>query len=302
MSDKQEQYIHVIETAAPKERPRPTGVLVPALLFAATVVTTVIAGALFEGADIMADPVSLAKGLPFSAALLAILGTHEFGHYFASRRHGVRATLPFFIPAPPIPFMIGTFGAVIKMKSPISTKSALVDIGAAGPLSGFVVAVVVVVVGLSQSTVMDAPSDAVVVMGLGSSLIFSLLAYVTVGPIAEGKDIFLNSVAFAGWIGLFITSINLLPIGQLDGGHILYSIAGRFHRRVSKALVVVLVVLGVFTWPGWVVWAILVSVIGLGHPPVFNEREPLDPARRRIAIITLIVFVLTFIPTPFYIQ
>ncbi len=283
----------------PGRRP---GFLLPLILFVITVITTIISGALQEGVNPFKGVGAFLRGVPFSASLLVILGTHELGHYFASKRHGVLTTLPFFIPGPPIPPMIGTFGAVIKMKSPITTKRALVDIGAAGPLAGFITAVVITIWGLKLSPLIEAPQgdDAI---GLGSSLIFSLLFHLTVGTVPEGQDLFiqLHPMAFAGWIGLFITSINLLPIGQLDGGHIVYAIFGPYHRVVSMAMVLLLILLGLFTWPGWFVWAMLVTFLGIWHPPVINHFIPLDRKRKTVGIITFIVFVLTFIPTPFYI-
>ncbi|MEE9615314.1 MAG: site-2 protease family protein [Thermodesulfobacteriota bacterium] len=272
------------------------------VLFALTVLTTVTAGALYEGVNPLVEPLGLVKGIPFSFSLLLILGTHEFGHYAASRLHGVDATLPYFIPAPPVPFMIGTFGAVIKMRSPITTRSALVDIGAAGPLAGFVVAVVVVVVGLGLSEVAPSPPPGEA-MNLGSSIMFALLSELAIGPVPEGHDVFLHSVAFAGWIGLFITAMNLFPVGQLDGGHIVYAVIGERHAAtVSFVTVACLVALSVFAWQGWFVWALLVMVIGTGHPPVTDEGVPLDGKRRRISAVTLAVFVLTFMPVPFYIS
>lgn len=279
------------------EKPK---VALPAALFAATVVTTVIAGALYQGADIIKDPWSLLKGVPFSLSLLLILGTHELGHFLASRRHGVTTTLPTFIPGPPFPPMIGTFGAVIRIKSPITTKAALVEIGAAGPLAGFIVALFVTWWGLGHSTVIPR-SAAAGSLGLGSSLIFHALSYITVGALPATHDILLHPVAFAGWIGFFVTAMNLLPIGQLDGGHIVYSLLGARHRLFSMVMIGGLVVLGAVSWPGWFIWAALVAFIGIWHPPVEDQWEPLAPKDKLIAASALAVFVLTFMPTPFYI-
>ena len=281
----------------PPPRPR---VLLPSVLFAATVITTVIAGALYQGADIIGRPWEVMRGVPFSASLLLILGTHELGHFIASWRHGVHTTLPLFIPAPPIPPMIGTFGAVIRIKSPITTKNALVDIGAAGPLSGFAVALFVTAYGLKLSTVVPKIPMGTA-LGLGSSLIFHVLSYAMVGPIPEGFDIFLHPVAFAGWIGFFVTAMNLMPMGQLDGGHMIYAIMGPWHRIFSMLMVVVLAILGFFTWPGWFIWAFLISIIGLWHPPVEDHYLPMDSRRKITSACAIIVFILTFMPTPFYI-
>ncbi len=273
--------------------------IVPLVLFVLTVLTTMTAGALYEGAHILEDPWQLLVGLPFSASLLFILGTHELGHYFAARYHRVDVTPPFFIPAPPIPPMIGTFGAVIKMRSPIATKQALVDIGAAGPLTGFLAAMVITLVGLSLSQTMPAPEEPA--LGLGSSLIFELLGRLVVGRLPEGYELYLHPVAFAGWIGFFVTSLNLLPIGQLDGGHLIYALFGRTHFAISRLTTVALVALGLLTWHGWILWAVLVTIIGVWHPPVADPYEPLDRRRLSVSMFTIAVFVLTFTPYPFYI-
>ena len=281
------------------ERERPKVVL-PLALFLATVLTTVASGAMQQGADILSDPHELVKGIPFSVSLLLILGIHELGHYVTSRRHGVATTLPIFIPGPPFPPMIGTFGAVIRIKSPITTRAALVDIGASGPLAGFVVALFVTFWGLEHSTVVPR-GMAEGSLGLGSSLSFKLLSYLAVGPVPDTHDILLNPVAFAGWIGMFVTAMNLLPIGQLDGGHLVYALLGPRHRVVSIGMIAILAILGFWAWPGWFVWAALISIIGMRHPPVEDQHIPMDPRRRLIAIATIAVFVLTFIPSPFYI-
>lgn len=291
-----EEYYALPPNLSLNKRPK---IVLPLVLFVITVFTTMIAGAFFEGADPIADPRNVLKGIPFSASLLFILGTHELGHFFASRRHGVLVTLPHFIPVPPIPPLLGTFGAVIKMKSPITTKRALVDIGAGGPLTGFVSALGVTSLGLYLSKVIPMPA-AGGGLGLGSSLIFEFLAYIIKGPIPRGYDLYLHTVGFAGWIGLFITSINLLPIGQLDGGHIVYALFGPRHRLISFSAVFALVILGVYRWPGWLVWGALVTIIGLWHPPVADHHIPLDWKRRAVSVATLIVFVLTFMPAPFY--
>ena len=279
------------------DRPR---VLLPTLLFILTVITTMASGALFEGINIFSHPEQLLHGAPFSFSLLLILGTHELGHYLASRSHGVITTLPMFIPAPPIPPMIGTFGAVIRIKSPITTKRELVDIGAAGPLVGFVFALIVSAIGLKYSTIVPlAYSEGSI--GLGSSLIFKAITYLMLGPMPTGSDVVLHPVAFAGWIGFFITAMNLLPLGQLDGGHIVYAIIGPKHRIFSFIMVALLIGLGLWKWPGWVVWAVLITIIGLRHPPVEDQHIPMDSRRRTTTATALLVFALTFIPTPFYI-
>lgn len=279
------------------ERPK---VLLPLALFLVTILTTVISGALQQGADIFSNPYELVKGIPFSASLILILGTHELGHFIASRRHGVMTTFPTFIPGPPLPPMIGTFGAVIRIKSPITTKAALVDIGASGPLAGFVVAIFVTLWGLSGSAVIPRAA-AESSLGLGSSLIFHLLSYIVIGPVPPTHDVMLSPVAFAGWIGMFVTAMNLLPIGQLDGGHLVYALIGPMHRAFSIAMIAVLIALGFLAWQGWFVWAGLISILGMWHPPIEDQDAPLEPGQRLIAGATIAVFILTFIPAPFYI-
>lgn len=265
------------------------------ILFFATLLTTLFFGAAQRGLNPLSG-LNILEGIPFSFTLLTILGTHELAHYLASRRHGVSATLPYFIPAPNI---IGTFGAVIKMKSPITDRRALLDIGAAGPLAGFVIATLAVVLGLGYSKV-EAPSGESEGLRLGSSIIFNILVRVVLDIEPEGYDLLLHPIAFAGWIGIFVTSLNLLPVGQLDGGHITYAIFGGWHRLISNLMIPVLFLLGFFGWTGWLMWAILLIFLGTRHPPILNPFIPLDRRRRRIGWLCLAVFILTFSPVPFY--
>lgn len=265
------------------------------ILFIFTLFSTVFVGAMQTGADILKNPAEISRGLPFALSLMIILLTHEFSHYFASKRHGVKATLPYFIPAPTI---IGTFGAFIKMKSPIATRRALIDIGASGPIAGFVVSVVAVVIGLSASEIVPV-AETKGALNLGDSILFALLAKVVLGVTPADADILLSPVAFAGWIGLFVTSINLIPVGQLDGGHIAYAIVGECHARLSLVLVLLMALLGLILWEGWLVWAVLLFILGLKHPPVIFWEEALDKKRRAIGWIALLILVLTFIPEPF---
>jgi membrane-associated protease RseP (regulator of RpoE activity) len=264
-------------------------------LFAATFITTLGAGALQRGADIFKEPSRLSEGLPFSVSLILILLSHEFSHYFLSKAHNTKATLPYFIPAPTF---IGTFGAVIKMKSPITTRKALIDIGASGPIAGFLVSIVALIIGLSYSKVVN-EADVAGGIRLGESLLFNALSYLVLGPQSDGAGIVLHPVAFAGWIGLFITSLNLLPIGQLDGGHISYAVFGEKQRLLSSALVALLAVFGILFWEGWAIWAVLLVFLGLRHPPVMYWEAPLDHKRRFISGLCLFIFIITFIPVPF---
>jgi len=266
------------------------------LMFILTFFSILLAGALHSGADFISHPCRIWEGLPFALSLMFILLAHELAHYFASHRHGVRATLPFFIPAPP-PIIFGTFGAFIKMKSPIRSRTALVDIGASGPIAGFVMSLVAVVVGLNLSSVIPVENIDGGIF-LGDSLIFSVLSGIIVGPVPEGHDVLLHPVAFAGWIGFFVTFLNLIPVGQLDGGHIMFAMMGRRHRSLSLVLVGVLALLGAFVWPGWLMWALLLMFIGTEHPPVLNGHSGLDTKRWLLGIACLLIFVLTFTPVP----
>ncbi|MCK5235350.1 MAG: site-2 protease family protein [Deltaproteobacteria bacterium] len=274
--------------------------LLPALLFLTTIFTTITAGAFFSGVMPFDSLSDFLKGVPFSLSLLVILAAHEFGHYLAAVKHKVRSTLPFFIPAPPIPPMIGTFGAVIKMKSPILTKRALIDVGIAGPLSGFVVAVIVTLIGLKFSIIVPATGD-IGGISLGNSLIFKFLTFIVFGVVPEGHDVLLHPAAFAGWIGFFVTFLNLLPIGQLDGGHVVFAHLSRHHRKISIFIIALLVSFGVVAWPGWLVWAILVTLIGIWHPPIMDEHLTPGSTRNVLSVASFAVFILTFIPAPFYI-
>lgn len=264
-------------------------------LFLLTFLSTLTAGALQKGADIFREPIRLFEGLPFSLTLMTILLSHELSHYFASRKHNIKATLPYFIPAPSI---IGTFGAFIKMKSPIVTRKALVDVGASGPIAGFIVSVIASVIGLSLSGVV-AVSEARGIMSLGDSILFSALARIVLGVVPASHDILLHPVAFAGWIGLFVTTLNLLPIGQLDGGHIVYAFLGNKHRLVSRVFVPLLFLLGFFFWEGWMFWGVLMFILGLKHPPVVYWEPSLDRRRKYIGAASFVIFIITFMPAPF---
>jgi membrane-associated protease RseP (regulator of RpoE activity) len=264
------------------------------ILFLITVFSTLVAGTLQQGINPLEYPLSIWRGVPFSFTLLMILGAHEFGHYFMSRRHHIDVTLPYFIPAPSF---IGTFGAFIKMKSPIMDRRMLLDIGAAGPLAGLIVAVPFLLVGLHFSEISTETVDSG--MNLGTSLLFSLLSWIVHGFIPDEANLVLHPVAFSGWIGLLVTSLNLLPAGQLDGGHVAYAVLGSKQRLVAKGVIVVLLVLGIFGWIGWLVWAAILVFMGIYHPPVVYDWIPLDRRRKNVGWISLAIFVLTFTPIPF---
>ena len=264
------------------------------LLFVLTFMTTLFAGAMLSGVVPWEQPEKIYLGLPFSLTLLFILLTHEMAHYLMSRRHNVSATLPYFIPAPSI---IGTFGAVIKMKPPIPDRRSLIDIGASGPISGFIIAVIASLVGLYLSEVRPA-GELRGGIAFGSSILFTILSKIALNIDPEKYDVILHPVAFAGWIGLLVTSLNLLPIGQLDGGHIIYALFGNKHELISKSTLPVLIVLGIFFWPGWLIWAVLMIILGYKHPPVLYPYIQLDRKRKLVGWISLFIFILTFTPTP----
>lgn len=264
------------------------------LLLAATALTTTMAGARMAGAP-PTSLWSLAAGLPFSVTLLAILVTHEAGHYVMCRRHGIAASLPYLLPAPPI-FLLGTFGAVIRVRSRFPDRRALFDMGAAGPWAGFVVALVAMIVGLRLSSVDATLPDGPVVM-LGDSLLTSFLARVVLH--APPDTVMLHPVAFAAWAGLLVTSLNLLPAGQLDGGHVLYAARGRRAVLLPLLLVAVLVWLAVTGSPFWIVWSVVAAaMLFLGHPPTLNDAQSLGTWRQVGAVLSLVLFLVTFVPEP----
>jgi len=272
------------------------------LLFLLTVFSTLFFGAVLSGEDPLSDISTLLVGIPFSATILAVLGLHELGHYMAAKHYRLNVTLPYFLPFPSI---IGTLGAVIRMKSPIYNRRMLLDIGAAGPITGFIVSIPITYYGLLHShfAVVDA-ATASGSIHLGSSLIFEFLSTLTLGTVPEGCEVMLHPVAFAGWVGFFVTALNLLPIGQLDGGHIIYSLLGKKQKTVSTYIFILLIGLGVLIflrngWPGWFLWAFIILFLAkIPHPPVVDESVPIGRGRRLVGILTLIIFILTFIPDP----
>ena len=241
---------------------------------------------------------NLALGVPFSFCLMIILLSHEMGHYLFCRYYGVAATLPFFIP---FPTLIGTLGAFIRIRSPIRSRSALFDIGIAGPIAGFVVALTVLIFAMPYSKVGTPPviSD----IQLGYPLIFKLVwAILPLADIHGGSspmsDIYFHPMAIAAWVGMFATALNLLPGGQLDGGHIVFSLAPRAHKFVSRITILALIPIAIKLWLGWLVWAVLLRISGMRHPMV-PEWPGVAGPRRWIALFGLIMLVLTLTPAPF---
>jgi len=264
------------------------------LLLAVTLITTTIGGALWADVDIFHNPLLIWKGLPYSLALILILGSHELGHYLTCRHYGVPATLPFFIPFLP-PF--GTMGAVIRMGL-TTNRRTLVRVGAAGPIVGFLIAVPVTIVGFMLSEVV--PQGSLVgVFQFGSSLIFQLLAFLVKGPVPETSTILIHPIALAGWLGFLVTALNLLPLSQLDGGHIAYGLFGK--KRIYLMIVVyALMVATAFFFKAWswLIWALITVIFGFRHPPASDEITPLRASDILIAVAALIILVLTVMPIP----
>jgi len=264
------------------------------ILLILTIISTIIAGAMLSGESEI-NLSMLYTGIFFSVSLMGILGIHELGHYIASARHNIPASLPYFIPAPTI---IGTFGAFIKVKQRVNSRKAMFDIGVTGPLAGFVVALPVFILGLHLSQVVPSADTATFKLG-DSILVYALTRLLAPESYITGQDLLLHPVAFAGWIGFWVTSLNLLPISQLDGGHILYSLFPKYHKYISIAFFVLLIPLGIF-WIGWFVWALLIFFfLKLKHPPIVDESQPLDMRRKIIGFIAFVIFVILFIPIPF---
>jgi membrane-associated protease RseP (regulator of RpoE activity) len=306
-----------------------------ATLLAVTLFSTSVAGSMLSGywpiefivsptqwgwglpVPVSLDLRALVAGLPFGISLVLILAVHEAGHYVAARRHSISVTPPYFIPFPPYVSIIGTLGAFIRLRSPVMSRGALLDVGAAGPVLSFVASIPFLVWGLLNSRLRtgspgspslhpDQPSLFLVEFlqekfWLGSSVAFSALARIVPGFETHGQILELHPVAFAGWLGLFVTALNLLPLSQLDGGHILYAALGRRQKVFAWLFFVLLIPLG-FLWAGWWLWATLVFVIGRGriwHPPLFDAEHGLNAKRTAVAIAAAVVFALCFVPAPF---
>jgi membrane-associated protease RseP (regulator of RpoE activity) len=279
------------------------------LLFTLTVASTTLVGAGhyasflgdFSGARGLPMPFAalLLRGFWYSATILAILGCHELGHYFACRYYDVDATLPFFIP---VPFLLtGTMGAFIRIREPIPSKRMLFDIGIAGPIAGFVVAVPALFIGLSMSHVVRLPADASNLLELGEPMLFKFASWLLWGSQPDGYSLNMHPMAFAAWFGMLATALNLFPIGQLDGGHISYAVLGPRSTYVTIAMIGVVVSLAYFS-SSWIVWTILMlamlAMFGPKHPRVFDEDVPLDRPRVLLALFAVAMFVLCFTPAP----
>lgn len=283
---------HFVLTFAELEESK-NNYLVPIVLFILTIFSTLIAGALQQGYAPWQNWKYLAKGIPFSFSIILILGIHELAHFLTSKKNGVKATFPHFIPFPNP--LIGTMGAFIRIKSPIIDRKALIEIGSSGPIAGFLAAIPITIIGLMKSTITTIAEGKIM---LGEPLIFKLLARFVLGEIDKSTMVILHPMAFAGWIGFFVTSLNLLPIGQLDGGHILFgSLGKKGHTIISRVLLLALLPLG-FLWSGWWLWAILLIILGSRHPEPLYWEDKLSRWSYAFSIFSLIIFILSFTPIP----
>ena len=271
------------------------------LLFVLTLITTTWAGALHAGVNLIKEPSRIGVGLPYSFGLMLILGAHELGHYFAARWHGIRVTPPFFIP---VPFALGTFGAFIKLKSLAPDRRASFDVAVAGPLAGLIFAIPALLIGLQYSRVVAGNASADMLhtgVQVGSSFLLAILAKIALGvDTIEGDQLMLHPLAFAGWLGLFVTALNLLPIGQLDGGHMAHALFGaKRGHAISVGALITLFALALFVWPGLMMWAWIVWFIaGTRDAPPLNDVTPLDPGRRALGWFAFLLLAAIMIPVP----
>jgi membrane-associated protease RseP (regulator of RpoE activity) len=284
------------------------------ILFLLTLISTLAVGAQYASAyasgqtpdfdelfsiygKLLTHPQVLLAGIPFAFTLIGILLAHELGHFFACRYYGISASYPYFLPAPTL---IGTLGAFIRIRSAIYNRKALFDVGLAGPVVGFLFAVPALAIAVFYSKVVPL-SEAHSVVVFGQPLVMRLLVAVLRPGVAPG-DLLLHPVGRAAWVGLFATSLNLLPAGQLDGGHILYSVASKYHKKITLVVALLLVPLGIYFWKGWIMWAVLLLAIGFRHPPLMNRWEQLDRPRFLWAAIAVVIFALCFMPMPVLIR
>ncbi len=258
------------------------------VLFVLTCVSTFFIGYSLDG--------KWASGFWYSGGIIGILFAHEMGHYLMCVRYRIRATLPFFIPFPSLPF--GTLGAVIRMDARMPNRRVLFDIGVAGPLAGLAITLPVIYFGLKMSTVLPM-SGAEGYFTLGDSLFFKALSNLALGPLPEGQDTLLHPLAYAGWAGLFVTALNLLPIGQLDGGHILYALLGDRGQKIYPVNMAAFALLCIVQYNRWILLVMMLLWFGYRHPPTQDDLEPLDLKRQVIAYLTFLIFVLSFTPAPF---
>jgi membrane-associated protease RseP (regulator of RpoE activity) len=236
-------------------------------------------------------------GLSYSITIILILLGHEMGHYLMSRRYRIKATLPFFLPFPFPPF--GTLGAVIRMQSPISSRKALFDTGVAGPFTSLILSIPAIMIGLRLSEVIPASQLREGTLRLGDPLLFSFIQRLVMGQVPENYDVLLHPIGYAGWVGLFVTALNLLPVGQLDGGHIAYALFGRRSRAIFLIAIAVMAFITIFYNPGWLLLLILIILFGFRHPAPLDDQTSLDGKRKLMGGIAFLAFFLSFTPAPF---
>jgi membrane-associated protease RseP (regulator of RpoE activity) len=268
------------------------------LLLVATILSTLFVGASYTAAT-TEELFMIWRGWPFSLSIMLILGAHEMGHYFAARYHKVPVTLPYFIPMP-LPGSFGTFGAFIQLKAPVNNKRALLDVGAAGPWAGIIFAIPILFLGLATSEVLPLPVATPYQME-GNSILYAAMKFIVFGRFlpAGGLDVHLNQVAWAGWVGLLVTSLNLIPLGQLDGGHVAFVLLGDWAKKLFWPVIIALGLLVILTGTlTWVLWIGLLFLLGRRYAVPLDEVTVLDPRRRIMAILTLLLFLLVFIPIP----
>lgn len=280
------------------KQPKGSPIILNIVLFVATIFSTLFVGSMHQLGNLPSRLEQLLLGLPFSFSLMAILTSHELGHYFTARKNRVKATLPFFLPIPHP--LLGTLGAIIRIKTIIPNRRALARLGIAGPVSGFLVALPITIAGLVLSQVK--PVSAGSGIQLGNSLLFALLANIIHPHLLPNHDIFLHPMAYAGWLGFLVTSMNLMPIGQLDGGHIAYALLGKRRLFLIPVMIGGLLFFG-WKWAfGWLFWIGLAIFLSLREPLVQDRITPLSTRDTILAIIPYAILILTFTPVPFTIQ
>jgi membrane-associated protease RseP (regulator of RpoE activity) len=244
--------------------------------------------------EILTNPTLMVSGLPFSISIMSILLAHEMGHYLTCVYYGIDATLPYFIPAPTF---VGTMGAFIKIRSPFQHRAALLNVGVAGPIAGFLLAIPVLIIGLAYSKfAVIHTSDAWI--EFGEPAIFRIFAYVMGKTPPDGMDLALHPIGMAAWFGFLLTTLNLLPIGQLDGGHMLYALFPNRHKLISQLMLIALIPLGLLFWSGWLLWVFLLLILRFRHPTTIDDSIPLERLHFRLAWFGLAMFVLCFMPSP----